>query len=59
VRSIGPALLLLLAGIVVVVVAFFLWGAMAVSTTHSGGCNNIPIVNGQPAYNCKSNLPHN
>jgi len=59
VRSIGPALLLLLAGIAVVLVAFFLWGAIAVSTTHSGGCNNIPIVNGQPAYNCKSNFPHN
>jgi len=59
VRSIGPALLLLFAGIAVVVVAGVLWAAMAVTSHSSGGCNNIPIVNGQPAYNCRNNLSHN
>lgn len=28
-------------------------GAILVAQTHrTGGCNNVPLVNGQPAYRC-------
>ena len=58
-RSVGPALLLLVAGVVVIVAATMIWGAMAVTSHSSEGCNYIPIVNGKPAYNCNSGMPHN
>jgi hypothetical protein len=56
-RSVVPALLLLAAGILAIIVVVLLWGTMFVGSNHTGGCNNIPLVNGRPAYNC--NLPHN
>jgi hypothetical protein len=55
IRTFGPAAALLLAALVAVLVVFVM--GQGVGVIHgSGGCNHIPLVNGQPAYPC-ANLP--
>jgi hypothetical protein len=49
---IGIAVLVML--LALSLVAF---GAVHVSTVHSGGCNHVPLVNGQPAYPCTNTPP--
>jgi hypothetical protein len=54
-RNFGLAGVLVLAAVVVFAVAMLFMGVV---TFHgSGGCNYIPIVNGQPAYKCPG-MPH-
>jgi hypothetical protein len=45
-------LLVLAVALIAVWVLLFLAGG--VGTMRSGGCNHIPLVNGQPAYQCSS-----
>lgn len=49
---VGIGVLLLL-----VVFSFVLFTAVHVGSVHSGGCTNIPLVNGQPAYRCNALTP--
>jgi hypothetical protein len=54
-RNFGLAGVLVLAAVVFFAVAMLFMGVV---TFHgSGGCNYIPIVNGQPAYKCPG-MPH-
>jgi hypothetical protein len=53
-RTVGPALLLLFAALVVLAVIAI--GQAGVSH-RGGGCNHVPLVNGQPAYACPSPPP--
>jgi hypothetical protein len=54
-REVGPAAALLLAVVVLFAVLMLVTGV--VTFHRSGGCNFIPLVNGQPAYPCSS-TPH-
>jgi hypothetical protein len=53
-HTLGPALVLLFATLVVL--AVLVLGAVGGPSHGSGGCNRIPLVNGQPAYRC-ANTP--
>lgn len=55
VRTFGPAALLLFAALVVLVL--FWLGSAGVSHPRGGGCNYVPLVNGQPAYQCPTPPP--
>ena len=40
--------------IFVVALLAFTVGTLVMTTHRTGGCNHIPLVNGQPAYHCDS-----
>ena len=50
--AVGAAVVLML-----LLLALVTFGAAHVSTVHSGGCTNILLVNGQPAYPCTNTPP--
>jgi hypothetical protein len=54
-RNFGLAGVLLLGAVVFFAVVMLFMGV--VTYHRSGGCNYIPIVNGQPAYKCPG-MPH-
>ena len=58
VRTFGPAVALFIGGLAILaIVALALFFFVGAGTVHrEGGCNHIPLVNGQPAYAC-TNTP--